>query len=69
MPHINLVQNLGMGTINATQQSPFPTSIQELAFPLTNKCKTRDLDFERKYYENTNLSIFRKIKVFLKNIL
>ena len=74
MPSKNLVQNLGMGPLSTntkhnTQQPPYPASIEELSFPLTNKCRTRDLDFERKYFKNTNLSFIRKIKGFLKNLL
>ena len=73
MPSKNLVQNLGMGPLSThtkydTQQNPYPASIEELSFPLTNKSRTRDLDFERKYFKNTKLSLIRKIKGFLKNI-
>ena len=73
MPSRNLVQNLGMGPLSThtkydTQQPPYPASIEELSFPLTNKSRTRDLDFERKYFKNTKLSLIRKIKGFLKNI-
>ena len=69
----NLVQNLGMGpdsthTKFEAQQLPYPASIKELSFPLTNKCRTRDYHFERNYYNNTRLSILRKIKAFLKNV-
>lgn len=71
MPHKNLVQNLGFGptsthTKYAKQQNPYPTSIEELTFPITNIPKLRDLDFEKKYYKNLNISILRKIKSFLE---
>ena len=74
MPCQNLVQNLGMGPLSThtkydTQQPPCPATMEELSFPLTKKCRTRDLDFERKYFKNTKLSLIRKIKGFLKNLL
>ena len=73
MPVQNLVQNLGIGP-NSThtkypiQQKPYPARMEELTFPLTNNSNTRDLEFERNYYNNTKLSILRKIKDFLKNV-
>ena len=74
MPSKNLVQNLGMGPLSThtkyeTQQNPYPTSMEELTFPLTNNCKTRDFGFERNYYKNTKPSNIRKLKSFLKKIL
>ena len=74
IPTQNLVQNLGMGpdsthTKHLTQQSPYPASIEKLTFPLTNKCRTRDLGFERNYYKNTKPSTIRKLKTYLMNIL
>ena len=73
LPSKNLVQNLGMGpqgthTKFEKHQGPYPASLEELSFPFTNKSNTRDLEFERNYYNNTKLSIFRKIKDFLKNV-
>ena len=74
IPSKNLVQNLGMGPLSTntkydTQQPPYPACIEELSFPLLNKCRTRDFDFEKEYYKNTNLSIIRKIKGFLKGLI
>ena len=74
IPSKNLVQNIGMGPLSThtkydTQQPPHPACMEELSFPLTNKCRIRDLNFERKYYKNTSLSIIRRIKAFLKNLL
>ena len=71
MPNKNLVQNIGIGPLGthtrfATQQSSYPSKMEELSFPLICKTRTRDFDFEKKYYKNTNLSIIRKIKAFLK---
>ena len=74
MPSKNLVQNLGMGPLSThtkyeTQQNPYPATMEELAFPLTKNCKTRDFAFERNYYNNTKTSTIRGLKTFLKNIL
>lgn len=70
----NLVQNLGMGpdsthTKFEAQQLPYPASIKELSFPLINKCRTRDLGFERNYYKYSSPSIMEKIKDFFKKLL
>ena len=74
IPSQNLVQNLGMGPLSThtkfeTQQLPYPASIEELSFPLMNKCRRRDLNFERNYHKQSSYSIMEKIKVFLKNLL
>ena len=74
MPSKNLIQNIGIGPLGthtrfATQQSPYPSKMEELSFPLICKTRTRDFNFERKYYKNTNFSIIRKIKAFLKGLI
>ena len=69
----NLVQNLGMGP-NSThtkfeaQQLPYPANIEELSFPLICKSRTRDFDFEKKYYKNTKISIWEKMKQFFRKL-
>ena len=74
IPSQNLVQNLGMGPLSThtkfeTQQHPYPASIEELLFPLTCKSRSRDFDFEKKYFKNTEINFFRKLKTIFKYIL
>ena len=74
LPSKNLVQNLGIGpqgtnTKFEKQQTPYPSRLDELKFPLVHPIKNRDFEFENKYYKNKRIHFLNKIKTFIKKIL
>ena len=72
LPSVNLVSNLGIGPNASNTKSHFtveiyPSTLDEILFPLTHPLVKRNTDLEARYYSASKSSFIRRLKNLIKS--
>lgn len=73
VPSVNLVSNLGIGPNASNTKSHFsvemyPSTLDEILFPLTHPLVKRNTDLENRYYNASKPSFIRRLKNLIKSV-